>query len=84
MHSAKHSLNLIILPLCARKTMDNYLAVCRLCSNVNDKPVCPLKDISQQRRQSSKKWRRGHDLLLLFVVSQPVSLQRGNRGDGGQ
>lgn len=80
MHSAKHSLNLMILPLCARKTMDNYLAVCRLCRNVNDKPACLLKDISQQRRQISNKLGRGQDLPLLFVVSRPVLLQRSNRG----
>lgn len=57
--------------------MDNYLAVCRLCRNVNDKPVCLLKDISQRRRQISNKLRRGQDLPLLFVVSR---LQRRNRG----
>lgn len=80
MHSAKLSLNLIILALCARKTMDNYLAVCRLCRNVNDKPVCLLKDISQQRRQISNKLGRGQDLPLLFVVSRPALLQRRNGG----
>lgn len=80
MHSAKHSLNLIILPLCARKTMDNYLAVCRLRSNINDKPVCLLKDISQQRRQMSSELCRGQDLAWLFVLSQPVLLPCNNRG----
>lgn len=33
MHSVKCSLNLIIPLLCALKTMDNYLAVCRLRNN---------------------------------------------------
>lgn len=60
--------------------MDNYLAVCRLCRNVNDKPVCLLKDISQQRRQIGNKLWCGQDLPWLFVVSRPVLLQRSKRG----
>lgn len=79
MHSAKRSLNLIILPLCARKTMDNYLAVCRLCSNINDKPVCLQNNISQQRQMSSKLW-LGQDPPWPLLVSRPVLLHWNNRG----
>lgn len=77
MHSAKCSLNLIILLLCAYKTIDNYLAVCRLCNN--KRQTCFSSEMYQSAaasdRQSKREYLYGNQhQSSLFVVLNSFSL----------
>lgn len=84
MPSARRSLNLIILAPCARETRDNYLAVCRLCGDVNDKPVCLLKDFRQQRRQISSRLGRGSGSALAACCFPARRAPARQRRDGAR